>query len=183
MAVSPPVPDPPPPPLLPAGRAGAAAARCAPRRRGRPGPPGAGWGRGGIGKTALGRALAAEATARGAVVLTGGCYDLRATPPYGPWREALAGLPSDEGLPPPRPRRTVEDDAFDAWLQTLTEDEFELYAEVVTYVGAEGDCALLPAATVREMGRLLASCDAWLAQATSAAGEAEQPRTEQASAS
>lgn len=57
-------------------------------------------GEAGIGKTALVRALAAEAAARGAAVLVGGCYDLSATPPYGPWRELLTGLPSGDGLPP-----------------------------------------------------------------------------------
>ncbi len=57
-------------------------------------------GEAGIGKTALVRALAAEAAAHGAAVLIGGCYDLSVTPPYGPWRELLARLPSGDGLPP-----------------------------------------------------------------------------------
>ena len=41
----------------------------------------------GIGKTALTEALGAEAAERGALVLTGRCYDLSETPPYGPWTE------------------------------------------------------------------------------------------------
>ncbi len=57
-------------------------------------------GEAGIGKTALVRAVAAEAAAYGAAVLIGGCYDLSVTPPYGPWREALACLPSGDELPP-----------------------------------------------------------------------------------
>ena len=42
-------------------------------------------GEAGIGKTTLARDLAAEAAARGVRVLTGACYDLTNTPPYGPW--------------------------------------------------------------------------------------------------
>ncbi|MGI8622096.1 MAG: helix-turn-helix transcriptional regulator [Solirubrobacteraceae bacterium] len=57
-------------------------------------------GEAGIGKTALVHALAAEAAAAGATVLTGHCYDLSVTPPYGPWREALTHLPDVDGLPP-----------------------------------------------------------------------------------
>src|SRR5215218_7604716 len=57
-------------------------------------------GEAGIGKTALVRSLTAGAAARGATVLTGHCYDLSATPPYGPWRELLARLPSMDRLPP-----------------------------------------------------------------------------------
>src|SRR4030095_7037170 len=36
----------------------------------------------------------------GATVLTGHCYDLSVTPPYGPWRELLARLPTGNGIPP-----------------------------------------------------------------------------------
>ena len=57
-------------------------------------------GEAGIGKTALVRTLTAEAVAHGTAVLIGGCYDLSATPPYGPWRELLARLPSSDGVPP-----------------------------------------------------------------------------------
>ena len=42
-------------------------------------------GEAGIGKTTLARDLADEAAARGVHVLTGACYDLTNTPPYGPW--------------------------------------------------------------------------------------------------
>jgi hypothetical protein len=57
-------------------------------------------GEAGIGKTTLTRWLAAEAEARGAVVVAGGCDDLATIPPYGPWVEILRGWPSDRGLPP-----------------------------------------------------------------------------------
>jgi predicted ATPase len=52
-------------------------------------------GEAGIGKTALAEALLAEAAEQGALVLTGRCYDLSETPPYGPWAEAFARLPVD----------------------------------------------------------------------------------------
>ncbi len=42
-------------------------------------------GEAGIGKTALVETLGREAEAQGALVLTGRCYDLTQTPPYGPW--------------------------------------------------------------------------------------------------
>jgi predicted ATPase len=46
-------------------------------------------GEAGIGKTALVRRFAREAHEKGARVLTGSCFDLLATPPFGPWRELL----------------------------------------------------------------------------------------------
>src|SRR5919202_5063791 len=57
-------------------------------------------GEAGIGKTALAEALGREALDRGARVAVGRCYDLTETPPYGPWREALAALPHSPDLPP-----------------------------------------------------------------------------------
>jgi DNA-binding CsgD family transcriptional regulator/tetratricopeptide (TPR) repeat protein len=47
-------------------------------------------GEAGIGKTTLVDWLAAEASAAGAQVLTGHCYDIMPAPPYGPWHEAFA---------------------------------------------------------------------------------------------
>lgn len=59
-------------------------------------------GEAGIGKTTLVQVVAREATARGGTVLTGGCYDLIDTPPYGPWRELAARAPvSDSATPIP----------------------------------------------------------------------------------
>src|SRR4051812_9173089 len=50
-------------------------------------------GEAGIGKTALAEATLAEAAGRGALVLVGRCYELAATPPHGPWSEALSRAP------------------------------------------------------------------------------------------
>ena len=57
-------------------------------------------GEAGVGKTTLAEALAREALDRGARVALGRCYDLTETPPYGPWREALAAIPAAPDLPP-----------------------------------------------------------------------------------
>ncbi len=45
-------------------------------------------GEAGIGKTALTRDLSTQAEADGFAVLTGHCFDISATPPYGPWIDA-----------------------------------------------------------------------------------------------
>ena len=50
-------------------------------------------GEAGIGKTTLAAAVGHEASRRGAVVCIGRCHDLTNAVPYGPWVEALAGLP------------------------------------------------------------------------------------------
>ncbi|HEX5163937.1 MAG TPA: AAA family ATPase, partial [Thermomicrobiales bacterium] len=55
-------------------------------------------GEAGIGKTTLTTWLLAEAEERGLLPLSGGCYDLTTTPPYGPWAEILAGFPEDDDL-------------------------------------------------------------------------------------
>src|SRR5262245_6969407 len=46
-------------------------------------------GEAGIGKTALVQELAAKAALEDAVVLTAGCDDLVAAPPYGPWVDLI----------------------------------------------------------------------------------------------
>jgi predicted ATPase len=53
----------------------------------------------GLGKTTLAEALLTEATAQGALVLIGRCYDLSETPPYGPWRELFDRAPRGDELP------------------------------------------------------------------------------------
>ena len=58
-------------------------------------------GEAGIGKTTLARDLASEAAARGARVLTGACYDLTNTPPYGPWLDLFDACARDRDLPSP----------------------------------------------------------------------------------
>ncbi len=59
-------------------------------------------GEAGIGKTTLVRDLARVARERRALVLSGACYDLTTTPPYGPWSESIRGYrPSGaQPLPP-----------------------------------------------------------------------------------
>lgn len=70
-------------------------------------------GEAGIGKTTLVDACARVAAERGALVLSGHCYDLTVTPPYGPWFE-LAGRYTPAGdlpaLPDVRTRRTDVDE-------------------------------------------------------------------------
>lgn len=56
-------------------------------------------GEAGIGKTTLVNDLAGTATERGTLILTGHCYDLTTTPPYGPWIEIIQSSPRIEGLP------------------------------------------------------------------------------------
>ena len=56
-------------------------------------------GEAGIGKTTLVDDLIHEAEERDCLILTGGCYDLTTTPPYGPWIEALRAYQPGEGDP------------------------------------------------------------------------------------
>jgi DNA-binding CsgD family transcriptional regulator len=46
-------------------------------------------GEAGIGKTALVNAIVHEAADEDALILTGHCYDLTVTPPYGPWQDLI----------------------------------------------------------------------------------------------
>jgi DNA-binding CsgD family transcriptional regulator/anti-anti-sigma regulatory factor len=57
-------------------------------------------GEAGIGKTTLVRWVAHEAQKHGAFILSGGCYDLTTTPPYGPWTDATRGYQPTSGQPP-----------------------------------------------------------------------------------
>ncbi|MGN6814248.1 MAG: helix-turn-helix transcriptional regulator [Thermomicrobiales bacterium] len=57
-------------------------------------------GEAGVGKTALAEALSREATHQSVLVLTGHCYDLTETPPYGPWLDLCARYPAGDALPP-----------------------------------------------------------------------------------
>jgi DNA-binding CsgD family transcriptional regulator len=58
-------------------------------------------GEAGIGKTALAESLGDTASAHGALVLVGCCYDLSETPPYGPWVELFGRYQSENGSPLP----------------------------------------------------------------------------------
>lgn len=81
-------------------------------------------GEAGIGKTTLANDLAAEAAQRGALVLTGHCYDLTNTPPYGPWLDLFGTIsPHEPSLPVPI--------AFAGGrLQASIVDQAALFAEV-----------------------------------------------------
>jgi DNA-binding CsgD family transcriptional regulator len=56
-------------------------------------------GEAGIGKTALARDLVGEAISQQVCVLTGHCYDLTVTPPYGPWLGLAATYRPTAGTP------------------------------------------------------------------------------------
>ncbi len=77
----------------------------------------------GIGKTTLARDLIFEAGARGSHVLTGACYDLSNTPPYGPWVDLFDACALDRDLPPPPP-------AFAGGRLEIVTDQAALFAEV-----------------------------------------------------
>ena len=55
----------------------------------------------GIGKTTLVRDVIREARMRDVLVLTGHCYDLTNTPPYGPWLDLLVAYQPGDRLPSP----------------------------------------------------------------------------------
>ena len=56
-------------------------------------------GEAGIGKTTLVEDLSFLASERDVLVLSGGCYDLATTPPFGPWLDAFSRYRPDAGLP------------------------------------------------------------------------------------
>jgi DNA-binding CsgD family transcriptional regulator len=80
-------------------------------------------GEAGIGKSTLARDLAQEAAARGGCVLTGHCYDLTNTPPYGPWLDFVATYPTATELPAPPT-------AFAGGILERITDQAALFAEV-----------------------------------------------------
>jgi DNA-binding CsgD family transcriptional regulator len=95
----------------------------------------------GIGKTTLVRDLIREARTRDMLVLTGHCYDLTNTPPYGPWLDLVAGYRAGANLPPPPA-------AFaDGRLEGIT-SQATLFAEVRRFVAALA--AIRPALIVLE---------------------------------
>src|SRR5215213_8484674 len=80
-------------------------------------------GEAGIGKTSLARDLARDATARELWVLSGHCYDLTNTPPYGPWLDLVATYPSDPTLPSPPT-------AFAGGVLERVSDQAALFADI-----------------------------------------------------
>jgi predicted ATPase len=79
-------------------------------------------GEAGIGKTALARDLIREAEDLGVLVLTGHCYDLTNTPPYGPWLDLFGGDRARPIVPPPS--------AFAGGRLERVTDQAALFAEV-----------------------------------------------------
>lgn len=67
-------------------------------------------GEAGIGKTTLVENLVTTARDHGALILSGHCYDLSTTPPYGPWIEAIRDYRPDAGQAP-----------VPAWIENPTE--------------------------------------------------------------
>jgi DNA-binding CsgD family transcriptional regulator/tetratricopeptide (TPR) repeat protein len=95
----------------------------------------------GIGKTTLVRDVMREARGREMLVLSGHCYDLTNTPPYGPWLDLVAGYRPGEELPPPPA-------AFaDGRLEGIA-SQAALFAEVRSFVAAVA--AVRPALLVLE---------------------------------
>ena len=76
-------------------------------------------GEAGIGKTALVGWLAEEATRQGALVLTGGCYDLTVTPPYGPWLDAFERYQPVDGVPQPPQLASDATTDTQTWFDTV----------------------------------------------------------------
>jgi hypothetical protein len=91
-------------------------------------------GEAGIGKTSLTSWLGWLAEERGALVLSGGCYDLTTTPPYGPWAEIA-----------------------DVWPDETTTAQSPLPALPRELSGGSGGAAADQAALFREVSSVLAA--------------------------
>lgn len=84
-------------------------------------------GEAGIGKTALANGICEEASARGAFVLSGHCFDLTNAPPYGLWLELFDGYRLASG----NPEIPV---SFTGGKVTHVSDQALLFAEVSDFV-------------------------------------------------
>lgn len=94
-------------------------------------------GEAGIGKTTLARSAMRAAHDRGVKVLTGQCYDLTATPPYGLWLDLAADYRPEADLPALPPLLATRDFA------SLT-SQLELFDQVRTlFAQATSVCPLL----------------------------------------
>lgn len=80
-------------------------------------------GEAGIGKTTLADDLAAEAASRGLQILTGACYDLTNTPPYGLWLNVFEARA--RACDTPRPPAAFTDARLEG-----ADDQASLFAEV-----------------------------------------------------
>ena len=84
-------------------------------------------GEAGIGKTTLVRDVLQDASPDQYVCMASQCYDLAATPPYGPWLDLFADAPSGPDAP-------QVPTAFDGGYLGAITDQAKLYAEVREYV-------------------------------------------------
>jgi tetratricopeptide (TPR) repeat protein len=89
-------------------------------------------GEAGIGKTALVNWLGWAAEEQGALVVSGGCYDLSITPPYGPWVEIIDRWPQQPALPP------VPEVLQGSGIGRL-QSQAELFAAAGTFLSAAGN--------------------------------------------
>lgn len=84
-------------------------------------------GEAGIGKTTLIRGVLEDAGASHFHCMASQCYDLAATPPYGPWLDLFSGSPAISGGPRVPP-------AFAGGVLGAITDQAKLYADVREYV-------------------------------------------------
>ena len=87
-------------------------------------------GEAGIGKTTVVEDLGKQATTLGALTLTGHCYDLTSTPPYGPWIEVFEDY-TRHGAPPPQLSALRGEAANDA-----LESQAALFSEVLLFLSS-----------------------------------------------
>lgn len=99
-------------------------------------------GEAGIGKTTLVASFANVASKDDALVLTGQCYDLAATPPFGPWVEMIGSYPHRDGPAGPAPERV-----FDRELTGIT-SQAALFRRVLAFIVAA--CEAQPLVLVLE---------------------------------
>lgn len=86
-------------------------------------------GEAGIGKTTLAQDLVETTNDQSLFVLTGHCYDLTNTPPYGPWLDLFAGYRPEPTLPAPPA-------AFSGGKLEAISDQAALYTEVRQFFAA-----------------------------------------------
>jgi DNA-binding CsgD family transcriptional regulator len=89
-------------------------------------------GEAGIGKTTLARELCRDAAAQGATVLAGHCFDLTATPPYGPWLDLAARYRPNGDLP------ELPDALLSGKIDEI-ESQTELFEQVRAFLTAVSD--------------------------------------------
>jgi DNA-binding CsgD family transcriptional regulator/tetratricopeptide (TPR) repeat protein len=91
-------------------------------------------GEAGIGKTTLAREICQEAAEQGAAVLVGHCFDLTATPPYGPWLDLGARYRAEDGLPE-LPGALISGKIDEVESQTELFEQVRSFLEKVTAIG------------------------------------------------